>query len=227
MKQTTTFRDAERISAYLDGQLSEAEARRLSARLESDPELASVAQALRQARGLLRQAPRRRAPRNFTLTSNMAGLKPPAPRAVPFMRMASAFAAALLFLTFAVNGLGALSAAAPMPYGFGGGGGGAEETVAEPSLMLDAVTEAPAAALPTLEPAETLRAFALPPEETAAPKAAPEEGEAPLSEFPRRATPVPGGWQIALALLAGLLGGGAFLLTRFNEARWRRKLPPQ
>ena len=62
------FRDIETLSAYIDGQLNAADAARLETRLKTDPELASVMNDLRAARGILRKLPARKAPRNFTLT---------------------------------------------------------------------------------------------------------------------------------------------------------------
>jgi hypothetical protein len=79
---------------------------------------------LRVARGVLRKLPSRRAPRNFTLTPKMAGLKAPTPRAYPAFRFASVFAALIFFISFATR-LAApqpMFASAPM-YGYGGGPG--------------------------------------------------------------------------------------------------------
>ena len=163
MTKTPTFRDVEQISAFLDGKLSKVETRRLNARLDADPGLAAVYNDLLQAKTLLRKTPQRRAPRNFTLTPKMAGIKPPVPRAVPFMRLASVLTAFLLFMTFAINFASSPSFGAPMAYGvgggMGGGGGAPEEAMAEPSVQLEAVavTEAPAPApkeayLPTEAP---------------------------------------------------------------------------
>jgi hypothetical protein len=231
MNQTPTFRDVEQISAYLDGQLSEAETRRLSARLQIDPELASVTEALRQSRALLRQTPRRRAPRNFTLTPKMAGVKPPLPRAVPVMRLASVFAAFLLFVSFTVNAISVLPAAAPMAYGIGGGA--AEDAAPEPAMMESAAEapvepeappEAPELRQPASSPEPTATMLAPAPEEPAQPKTAPDAPDQYLPpEPPIRTAPVTRGWQAGLAGLAVLLGASAFLLARFNEARWRRK----
>jgi hypothetical protein len=161
--KTITFRDIEQLSAYLDGQLSWAETTRLETRLASDRELASALSDLRQTRTVLRKTPQRRAPRNFTLTPKLAGIRPPVPRAVPALSWASAVAAVLFVCTLGVNLLGQLSfgAAAPMavesaPYGGGGYGGGA----AEP-------TQAPASTDNTYPPTATPEAFKYaPPEAT-------------------------------------------------------------
>ena len=113
---TPYFRDVERLSAYLDGQLSQAEKTRLEMRLQSDPELATVLDDLRQARSLLRHTPQRRTPRNFTLTPKMAGIRPPVPRAVPALSWASVVATLLFIVTLGTNLVNQLSfgAAAPM-----------------------------------------------------------------------------------------------------------------
>jgi anti-sigma factor RsiW len=145
------FRDVELLSAYLDGQLSQAETTRLETRLKSDPQLRAVFDDLSQPRALLRQLPARRAPRNFTLTPKMAGLKPPIPRAFPLFRFASALAAILFVFSFAVNltvpAFSAMRAAAPMPAAFGkGGGGGADPTMEAAQLnQSEAASQAPAA----------------------------------------------------------------------------------
>jgi hypothetical protein len=129
---TPSFRDVEQLSAYLDGQLSQADKTRLESRLQSDPELASTLADLRQARTILRHTPRRRSPRNFTLTPKMAGIKPPVPRLVPALSWASAAAMVLFVLTLGTNLLGQISLGANAPMlsaahmtseGYGAGGG--------------------------------------------------------------------------------------------------------
>ena len=184
MTPTPFFRDVEKLSAYLDGQLKPSEIARLEARLQTDPELASVLKELRQARGVLRQLPQRRAPRNFTLTPKMVGQKPPMPRTYPVFRFATVLATLLLFFTFATNFM------APrlktVPYGIGGYGGGGGGGDAEPELAMETApqdlaepvepAEAPA---PAEEPAEEPAM-----EESAAPEApAPAEGEPATPEM--------------------------------------------
>ena len=78
-----SFRDIETLTAYLDGQLDSAHRQRLESRLGSEPELKATLDALRESRAVLRRLPQRRAPRNFTLTPKMAGIKPPLPRSYP------------------------------------------------------------------------------------------------------------------------------------------------
>ncbi len=147
MTQTPSFRDVQKLSAYLDGQLKPSKVARLESRLKTDSELASILKELRQTRSLLRQLPQRRAPRNFTLTPKMVGQKPPLPRTYPAFRFATVLATLLLFFTFATNFIGPrlVQTAAPYPYGRGGGGGG------EPETMMESATEGPAQELPPVE----------------------------------------------------------------------------
>jgi hypothetical protein len=58
-------KDLELLSSYLDRALGPAEMRRLEQRLQADPELRAALEALRATRDMLRQLPRRRAPRSF------------------------------------------------------------------------------------------------------------------------------------------------------------------
>ena len=146
------FRDVEPLSTYLDGQLNPSDSARLESRLKTDPELAAVMDDLRAARSTLRQLPIRRAPRNFTLTPKMAGVKPPLPRAYPIFRFASVFAALLFFLSYATNLVAPRLSAASAPYGYGVGGGsgggcGDEESCGDnPALQMPAAPQEPFAA---------------------------------------------------------------------------------
>ena len=121
------FRDAELLSVYLDGQLSKTDAARLEARLKTDPELRTVYEQLRQSRSLLRSLPARRAPHNFMLTPGMAGIRPPLPAAFPIFRLASVFAALLLFVGYAIDlSLPVITSTGAAAPAFAYGRGGAE-----------------------------------------------------------------------------------------------------
>jgi len=169
---TPSFRDVEQLSAYLDGKLSVADAARLESRLRADPELGTILDELRQTRDVLRRTPQRRAPRNFTLTPKMAGLRPPVPRAVPALSWASAVAVLLFVFTLGSSLLGRLSfstAAPMMASGLGGGnatdsgvegygvGGGPPAGTAAPTLLnaLPETTPTPAG-VTSLAPAATV-----------------------------------------------------------------------
>jgi hypothetical protein len=243
------FREIEQLSSYLDGQLSQSESARLEARISSDPELASAFNDLRAARGILRKLPSRKAPRNFTLTRQMVGLKPPLPRSYSFFRFSTAFATVLLVLTFAANsilpnihfGAGApLSASAPQgAYGLGGGGGGGDGGVGggpaateAPAVAAESsiVTEAPAATEAPLAEAPSLKVTAPPTEEFSADTAAPEAPTAEAAGTPsepqdrsraQNETPVSVGWQIALLVL-GLVSGIVMLaMRRSAKQKWQ------
>jgi hypothetical protein len=249
MTQPPSFRDVEKLSAYLDGQLKPSERARLESRLQSDPELASVLKDLRQSRNILRQLPQRRAPRNFTLTPKMVGQKPPLPRSYPVFRFATVLATLLLFFTFATNFVAPhlTRPAAPVAYGmggYGGGGGGEPELPSEaapeaaaPALQAPAATEAPAEApapAPTLAAPKTndnARAEATPqaseksgiqqapPNETLAQQAAPVQTPQAKPAKP----PINATWQIVLAGIAIISGLTAFILRYSATRKWRAK----
>lgn len=75
MNTPVSNHDLERLSAYLDGALPAGEQRQVATRLQHEPDLAAALQQLAATRALLRRAPQRRAPRHFTLTPAMAGLR--------------------------------------------------------------------------------------------------------------------------------------------------------
>ncbi len=220
----TSFRDVELLSAYLDGQLSPSDSARLESRLSSDASLRAAVDDLRAARGLLRQLPQRRTPRNFTLTPKMAGIKPPEPRAYPTLRFATVLATLLFVATFAINGfapaLNSSFAAASAPaYGYGGGGA---ESVPQ---QAPAATEALPRPLAAIAPTETTPAadqFVAPTEAPYAKSAAPELGNGAPSQVPNEA-PVPFVWQIGLAIIAIIFGAAAWLIRRTSENKFRKQ----
>lgn len=219
---TPSLRDVEQLSACLDGQLSLAERARLNSRLETDPNLSAALEDLRATRAILRRTPQRRAPRNFTLTSKMAGLKPPLPRAVPFFRLASVVATILLFFTFAGNLFAPLAAAPKMAAApldmIAGYAEKAPAPVAAEELALSPTPESMTAegllgggASKPLSPTpESMDLFAQ--------EATPEPGARTLEQpsLPTETPPAPAfklSWlQITLLALAVILGGSAFLI---------------
>lgn len=72
MKPSYSSKDYEEFSAYLDGQLSPAEKARLDEKLNADPERRAALEEIASTRALLRNAPRYRAPRNFTISAESA-----------------------------------------------------------------------------------------------------------------------------------------------------------
>ncbi len=223
MNDSLSSRDLEQLSAYLDGQLPPAEAARLEARLNANPALQAALDELRQTRGLLRRAPRRRAPRNFTLTPRMAGLRPPAPRGVPILSWASALAALLFVCTFGGNLIGQLPlgasapAAAPLP-SMGGGAAESDEVITEAAPMLAAPAE------PEPQTADSARLV----EATPTPAATPEPAAFAAQEqpaTPQAKRPAADLWPFVWLALAALLGGAALLLRWASRRRFRRRYP--
>jgi anti-sigma factor RsiW len=112
-------RDWRDLSAYLDGQLSSRTQARLENELAASEEMRAALEDLRQVRVVLRSQPRLRAPRNFTLSPQLAGIserRMPAWQLSPVFGFVSALASVLLILVFAGEYLlGAAPASAPMP----------------------------------------------------------------------------------------------------------------
>lgn len=219
---TTSFRDAERLSAYLDGQLHPSEAVRLESRLPLDPELGAVMKELRQARAALQRLPTRRAPRDFTLKPGMAGLKAPLPRAYPFLRLASVMAMMVFLATFLVNTLGSRSLgmaaykAAPACEQCGGGGPTVPQAAATPITEAPLIPPFAAMSLPTPTPPP------LEPTTELAPDLTPESERAPLSTV-QREVPVPPIWQALLGGAALLSSAALWWVRASTERRFRKQ----
>jgi hypothetical protein len=158
-------RDLDTLSAYADGALSGAERIALEKRLEQDP-------------ALLRSLPQVRPPHSFTLTPEMAGVRPGRLR-TPFLQLATAVAVVAFAVTVGVDVFGgmvptgALRAAAPAhevaveaPAEFAAADAleaGAVATAAETAVVEKAVVEetVEVAAAPMEAPAATPTAEAL------------------------------------------------------------------
>lgn len=247
MKTIPSFRDIEKLSAYLDDRLSKADRARLESRLSSEPQLSGILTELRQARELMKSTPRQRVPRNFTLTPKMAGIRPPLPRSVPVFRFASIAAAVMLFVTFAVNFITPIVAAPsaqPVAYGMGGGcdssiggncgedvqapqagtgyGGGPQETATPQALTaMSVLPEQPGTPTATLDP--NLRSMEQP---TAG---APDtqlgvQGTEKSSETANRVSlPMASELQLGLASLFILFGAIAFVIHRVSINKWQKR----
>lgn len=240
------FHDIENLSAYLDGQLNTSDAAQVEARLKTDPELASAMNDLRAARGILRKLPARKAPRNFTLTRKMVGLKPPMPGSYPLFRFATVFAAILFMCSFTANtvtpffsfGFGGAAAPAAPSMGMGGGGcdepceaAAAESAMEEPAATEEAfmqaaepVTEEPA---PMAESApvatETARIAETPATKEGEPEAAAQDQAAETANqaLAEEEAPAPFNWTL-LFLFISLAGGVILWVMRQTAKRkWR------
>lgn len=238
-------RDLELLSSYLDGQLTPSDSARLESRLKSDGGLASTLDDLRAARTLLRQLPKRRAPRNFTLTRKMVGLNPPLPRSYPAFRFATVVATLLFFFTFGINTFAPqLAQISP----FGTGGGAPEIFSAAPAAATEApvfaeaaateapATEAPAATeaplqsssdlapLPTMMPSleDSARVAETPMTKIGEAENAGDVDQPQVANEPTRPMPIiPSAWQSAFAVIAVLSAMFMALLRRSASNRWK------
>ncbi|MBK9007610.1 MAG: hypothetical protein IPM31_11525 [Anaerolineae bacterium] len=238
-------RDLELLSSYLDGQLTPSDSARLESRLKSDGGLASTLDDLRAARTLLRQLPKRRAPRNFTLTRKMVGLNPPLPRSYPAFRFATVVATLLFFFTFGINTFAPqLAQISP----FGTGGGAPEIFSAAPAAATEApvfaeaaateapATEAPAATeaplqsssdlapLPTMMPSleDSARVAETPMTKIGEAENAGDVDQPQVANEPTRPAPIiPSMWQSAFAVIAILSASLMALLRRSASNRWK------
>ncbi len=237
--KSPSFRDLEQLSAYLDGQIPQSERTRLESTIKSDPALASALEELRQTRALLHRTPQRRAPRNFTLTPRMAGIRPPVPRLVPVLSWASAVAMLLFIFTLGAGLVGQLSlgaaSSAPMMAAVSGVPGGSPKPEAASVTMLSPTTVAPAlinpAATPVVQtPAADNTLLATPTENTLsmAVPAATLPVETRASRRPLMPNPQPRPLNLLLIIwlsLAVLLGASAILLRWLNKRAFQRKNP--
>ncbi|HQU36905.1 MAG TPA: hypothetical protein PLR65_09990 [Anaerolineales bacterium] len=237
-------RDLELLSSYLDGQLTPSDSARLESRLKSDGGLASTLDDLRAARTLLRQLPKRRAPRNFTLTRKMVGLNPPLPRSYPAFRFATVVATLLFFFTFGINTF-APQLAQISPFGTGGGApeifSAAPAATEAPVFAEAAATEAPATEAPAATEAPLQSSSDLAPLPTMMPSLedSARVAETPMTKIgeaenaggvdqpqvanePTRPAPIiPSAWQSAFAVIAILSASLMALLRRSASNRWK------
>ena len=155
--------DFERLSAYIDNQLSLAEKAELEARLAREPELKAGLQDLQQTVRALRSLPLVKPPRSFTLTPKQIGARARRGPLFPALRLGAALATLTLALVvagdFASHGGLAASASRDLSTQ-----GGAVTSVSAPNAAsLPSPTSTPEAGV------ASLGASALVPTETAAP----------------------------------------------------------
>lgn len=195
MTRPISDREWQELSAYLDGQLSARETARLEQRLQQHSDLRAAYQDLRRVRHLLRSQPRLRAPRNFTLSAQTAGVSPRR-RSDLTRGPAFGFVSALATVMLVLFVVGELLVTSP-------------RMAAQPVAMEAQLEAAETEALPMLQaeedssklmplqptPAEGLRA--LPPQEAASESddittTAPQALEAAPMEYPAPENPVEG-----------------------------------
>jgi hypothetical protein len=100
-KKQVSRRDLEKLSNYLDEQLTTRQRNQLVVRLHDEPDLAEALSDLRRTRSILRATPRLKVPHNFILTPEMVGQRQIVGvyRYAGF-RMASALATLLFIIVF-------------------------------------------------------------------------------------------------------------------------------
>jgi len=140
----TTPQDFDRLSAYLDKQLSPVEKAGLEARLEREPELKAALDDLRMTVRALRSLPAVKPPRNFTISQAQARAMAPPRRVFPALRLATALAAfafvAVIVGDFATN-LASPAAAPEVPVTVGAQKSAAPtETLAPLAAAQEAIT---------------------------------------------------------------------------------------
>jgi hypothetical protein len=113
MTTRTTPRDWELISSYIDGELKAKDRAHCEARLKNEPELRQILEEMRFTRTMVRRLEPLRAPRNFTLTPEMAGTSPRSFRPLPAFQWASAIATLLFILVVAGDFMGFLGPRLP------------------------------------------------------------------------------------------------------------------
>ncbi len=103
-----TDRDWAQLSAYLDGELSGRELIKVRKKIQTDPLFQAALEQLKITKQILQSAPRIPAPRNFTLTPEMVGVKPKNPSFSRF-RLAAALMSFLLIGVMILDFGGTLS----------------------------------------------------------------------------------------------------------------------
>lgn len=100
IKGQLSSKDWELLSSYMDGELNPRDKARVEARLSAQPEFREALDGLRRTKAILRKAPIRKVPRNFTLRA--ADVQPvKTPRWIPAMQWSSAAVALVAVFLFA------------------------------------------------------------------------------------------------------------------------------
>lgn len=106
-------RDWAQLSAYLDGELSAQEVKKLETRLSGEPGFRAALEDLRRIKQILSRTPTLKVPRNFTLTPQQAGLQRSRIRAVGYSW--AAVVLSFLFIAAVVVDLGTGSLKGALP----------------------------------------------------------------------------------------------------------------
>jgi hypothetical protein len=140
-------RDWVQLSAYLDGELSTREVKKLEARLGSEPEVRAALDDLKRTKHILSRTPTLKVPRNFTLSAQQAGIRRSRAPAVGYSWAAAVLS--FLFIAVVVVDLGTGSLKGSLP---AAGVPRAEEAL--PQAAMEAAPAADAVEEPALLAAE-------------------------------------------------------------------------
>jgi hypothetical protein len=114
MNAVLTPRDWQLLSEYLDNQLGPGIRTQVEKNVSTSAEWSAGLQSLESTRLALRSAPRRRAPRNYTLTTLEAASYRQARFSFPIFKLSSAFSAVLTILFLVLGLTSRTSSAVPM-----------------------------------------------------------------------------------------------------------------
>lgn len=101
MNKTLTNQDYELISAFLDSACSPKEVAKVEARIQSDPDFSQAVAEFKRAKYALSKIPKKRAPRNFTLSAAMVPQKARKSIWVPALNFVALGASLMLVVVFA------------------------------------------------------------------------------------------------------------------------------
>ncbi|WP_322490345.1 anti-sigma factor [Chloroflexus sp.] len=138
-------RDLELLSAYIDNELAPADRTALEQRLASEPQLHRELAELRATRDLLREQPWVTPPRSFTLTPDMAGMRPHRFALPSWLQPLSGLAVLALVMLIGWQVLRLTSGAS---------------TAGQPQVMMDPEMTPAAMSAARIEPTETAAALA-------------------------------------------------------------------
>jgi len=197
MTTQMNFRDWEALSAYLDDQLNQNERIQLEGRFKEEPNLRRSLTELDLTRKVLRSATKLHAPRNFTLSPEMAGIRihtHPVPSFFSGLRLASILATfffvlvtagSLIVQNFAISQTVVQKPAsqnfAAAPLGKGGGGGG--DSPEMPAIAMEPTSEVMQRQMEQGSETPATLMIQVTPQSFAAPAAAPVQGFAEPREL--------------------------------------------
>lgn len=115
VREELSKKDWELLSAYVDGELQGKNLKYVEDRLKTDARLQHALEDMQQMKSAMAQVRHVRAPRNFTITAEMAGQKPRERQMYMAFRFASVLAS-VLFVVFVMSDVFLLRSVAPVRF---------------------------------------------------------------------------------------------------------------